>query len=203
MKSYIRYGANGTIISGVLVKSKKKPTGSGWVEVSMTYCCPSATSTTSNSKQKAFIKYAGNTVIPGSTIVRDKKPTSGTWVEVPYKQCCAPSGLLTISLVTTDVDDAILGMGLYLIKSDNSLAGMVAPANEGTYSFAVPSDFTGTLQFGGSNDTGDDITIVVSKNSVEVTNETVVTATPFSYTYPIIESEVAEFTITVTGSTVV
>lgn len=198
MKAYIRYGANGTIISGVLVKSNKKPTGVGWVEVPMTYCC-STLPVGGNSRNKAFIKYAGNLVIPGSTIIRKKKPKSGTWVEVPYQQCCTPSGLLTMSVVTTGVDDELLSLGLYLIKSDSSLAGMISPVTEGVFSLSVPSPFTGTLQFGGSNDSGTEIEVVVLKNTVEVTNETVATSTPFSYVYPITDGEVAEFNITVTA----
>lgn len=200
MKAYIRYGANGTIISGVLVKSNKKPTGVGWVEVPMTYCC-STLPVVGNQRNKAFIKYAGNMVIPGSTIIRKKKPKSGTWVEVPYQQCCTPSGLLTINIVTTDVDDEQLSLALLLVKSDNTLAGQITPATEGTYTLTIPSPFTGTLQLGGINDTGGEISIVVLKNAVEVTNEVKAVDSNYGYAYPITEGEVAQFNITITAVT--
>lgn len=111
MKAYVRYGSNDTIISGVLVKSNKKPSGYGWVEVPITLCC-SVLPGTAPSNPQAYIKYAGNMVVPGSTIIRKKKPKSGKWVQVPLKRCCngstfVPNIEITPSILQGEVGDNI------------------------------------------------------------------------------------------------
>lgn len=91
MKAFIRYGSEGLITQGTLVKAKVKPIGTGWLEVPYTRCCETGDSldTVLNGKYKAFIKYDGNGVVIGSsTIVRQTKPSMGDWEEVPYRECC-------------------------------------------------------------------------------------------------------------------
>lgn len=41
LKAWIRYGSNGRIIPSVLLVREHRPSGKGWIQVPVDYCCDS------------------------------------------------------------------------------------------------------------------------------------------------------------------
>lgn len=159
MKAYIRYGANDTIISGVLVKSNKRPTGVGWVEIPLKYCCGTFPTVTPGARHRAFVKYTrSGQVIGSSTIIRKTRPASGIWVEVPYNRCCSAAPTIPFT-VEFDISGNIIEGDVTMTQLEFLATPPLSQtpiSGEGVDVINIPEDTTVVgVQYSGDNQSGE------------------------------------------------
>lgn len=168
MKTFIKYGSNGIVISGVTVKSYKQPSGEGWVEIPSTLCCETPPRR-SNSRLKAFVKFTrGGDVIPGSLIIRKSKPKSGKWMQVPYTKCCEYLPLVpSVTSITGDPEQVFnvtvtqgqLPQSVTSVTSNNTDVATASVSGSGVTITLVGTGTTTVVINGGGESTSITVTV--------------------------------------------
>lgn len=91
LKAFIKYGADGRVLSSTLVLRTKKPSGAGWEEINLTQCCSGEENEIRRSPDgfRAYVKYDSHgRVLPSTLLIRRRKPNGKGWKEVSIVKCC-------------------------------------------------------------------------------------------------------------------